>query len=265
MSESVIPNPSSPIMFFLIITLIYAFLTIYNIYSQNSLTSVHENANNTIYNLIYIIILLIGTFFINLNISVAFCDGTTTDINWYSVFFITLLPWLIIFGLLYFILELFKGWVRPFSNTLGYMVINFLGAEELIKKLFKKKQDTSNESTLANAISKIHNDQEKFINEIDIDIGDYTGFVNKLRDEKFFDTSKVSASSNLNENVDIIELYKLLNIKHLIGKLVWYFLAGILITSISYNYIINLPCEMTLEETQNLYNKIHEQNDDSDD
>ena len=46
----------------------------------------------------------------------------------------------------------------------------------------------------------------------------------------------------------IILLYQLLVIKQLIGKLVWYVLAGILISSISYNLVINMACEKSLEE-----------------
>ena len=44
------------------------------------------------------------------------------------------------------------------------------------------------------------------------------------------------------------DLYKLLVIKNVIGKVTWYTLTGVLVSSVSYNYIINMSCEKSLEE-----------------
>ena len=55
-----------------------------------------------------------------------------------------------------------------------------------------------------------------------------------------------------NENLETskLKLYQLLVIKQFVGKIVWYILAGILICSISYNLIISMTCEKSLEELQ---------------
>ena len=46
----------------------------------------------------------------------------------------------------------------------------------------------------------------------------------------------------------IMKLYRLIVIKQFIGKVVWYILAGILISSISYNLIITMSCNRSLDE-----------------
>ena len=52
------------------------------------------------------------------------------------------------------------------------------------------------------------------------------------------------------DDTNKLKLYQLLIIKQFVGKIVWYVLAGILICSISYNLIINMTCEKSLEELQ---------------
>ena len=37
-------------------------------------------------------------------------------------------------------------------------------------------------------------------------------------------------------------------IKNVLGQITWYTLAGVLVSSVSYNYIINMSCDKSLEE-----------------
>ncbi len=59
-------------------------------------------------------------------------------------------------------------------------------------------------------------------------------------------------------NEDIIELYKLLTIKNIVGRVAWYILAGLLICSITFNYIINIKCGTSIainsQKINDLYN-----------
>ena len=52
------------------------------------------------------------------------------------------------------------------------------------------------------------------------------------------------------KNFHIQKLYKLLVIKNVIGKITWYTLAGVLVSSISYNFITNMSCDKTLQDIQ---------------
>ena len=245
MNEDSIPNPGNPIAYFFILTIIYAFFTIYNIDSQTSLESI-QASDNSIYILIYIALLLGGSYFINLGISKGMCKNS--EVQYSSVFFATILPWLIVFGLLYFLLKIFTSWVRPFSNTIGYAVINFMGLKNVLHSL----KGNGDESVKA-AISKINTHPEKFINEFDHELHNYDIFVEKLRASGIFK----------NDDKATIELFKLVNIKHAIGEIFWYILAGTLVVSISYNYIINITCQKSVEETQKEFDELYNDDDDS--
>ena len=45
---------------------------------------------------------------------------------------VTLIPWVIIFGILNVLLLQFPGWKAPFSNTIGYLIANIAGAKNLL-------------------------------------------------------------------------------------------------------------------------------------
>ncbi len=241
-------SPTKSMLYFFFISILYLILNIYNINSATSIENVIENSNSNIYIIVYILILVIGMFFINLGISKQLCEGNNNDNM--RVFFSTFLPWIIIFGVLYFILEIFSGWVRPFSNTIGYTVVQFLGIESILNKMLKRDNDTVKE-----AIEKIDTNKTEFINEFDNTHTEYTNFIKKLQAEN------ITKSSALNFNSvseDEIELFKLINIKHIIGKVVWYILAGTLIASISYNNIVTMQCEPSLKKIQEEIDKIQE-------
>ena len=151
------------------------------------------------------------------------------------------MPWLIIFVLLYFILKLFPGWVSPFSNTIGYMFVSMLGVSGTLEKIMTNVADASEKPDLVKAINSIKNNKSKFINQIDINLANFEAFITELKQAGI--TNNMDTQDNA-----IITLYKLITIKHVIGKIVWYILAGILISSISYNYIIGISCEKSVDQ-----------------
>lgn len=246
------PEPSKSIIFFIGITLLYLIFVIYNINSAGSLENVQASTNNSTFLLIYVLVLVMGSFFLNLTISKSFCEEQS--IQYSNVFFITILPWLVVFGTLYFLLEIFPGWIRPFSNTIGYSVVNLLGVTSILNKLLDK---ANNNPTITSAINKIDQNTSKFINEFDINSTDFEGFIKKLKSEGI---TKSSALNLDNIGPDEIELFKLINIKHFVGKIMWYIMAGTLISSISFNYLINQKCKRTdlqnEEAIKDLYNEI---------
>lgn len=235
---------------------------------------------------------------------------------------ITLLPWIIIFISLYVMLKLFPGWISPFSNTIGYSIIGFLGIEKTYEAIFKTSAEESGEnSEVVKAIANMNSNKSKFINQISTDVEEFKNFFINMpellkdgivdeatkiiipreveqvqtmtRDEgpdkggKLYrggalvlkarsyiskkthlykknlkgggDDGDDSVSPDLlseagepRETIKnpLLTLYQLLIIKQVIGKIVWYVLAGILISSISYNLVINMACEKSLEEIQ---------------
>ena len=65
------------------------------------------------------------------------------------------------------------------------------------------------------------------------------------------------SSDDIKTDKDVINLFALVNIKHLIGKIFWYILAGTLIATISYNFIINMTCDKTLDEAKKEYDELY--------
>lgn len=236
-----LPSATTSVVYFLTMSIIYAFIMIYTTISSQTLSQVDINASNQIYTLIYVIFLITGTYFINVNISKSICNEHT--IKWTMVFIITLFPWIIIFALLFFLLELFPGWVKPFSNTIGYLIVNALGATDVLKKILKSSNAVDLATPLQTALRNIEKNYSRFINEIDIELEDYKRYITQLNAEKF--TRGDVTSNEIFNNKDVIDLYALIRIKDVIGKVFWYVLAGTLISSITYNYIIQMNCEKT--------------------
>lgn len=253
-----LPSATTSVVFFLTMTIIYGFIMIYTTISSGTLTQVTINSKNQIYTLIYIIFLISGTYFINVNISKSICYENS--IQWGKVFTITLAPWIIIFGILYFLLELFPGWIKPFSNTIGYIVINTLGATTVLKNVLKSYSEENSNSTLKKALENIEKNYPRFINEIDVEEDKYKRFINQLSEERFtkIPGDYTDNKEGLYRDDNVVQLFALINIKDIIGRLFWYVLAGTLIASISYNFIINMTCEKTLEQANKDYSDMFE-------
>jgi hypothetical protein len=243
-------NPANSAIYFAMLTIVFTLVNIFMINSADTLEAIEDNKKNIVYTLIYMGLVLSGTYFINLKISQALCPDDA--IQHYNIFFATVLPWLIIFVILYFLLELFPGWVAPFSNTIGYLVAKILGVETFLENVLNKNTDNE---TIVSAINKIKSHKAKIINEFDDDRDSFEKFFEKFQEEKLSDEIDIKTSE------DIIQLFKLINIKFIVGKMVWYILAGTIIASISYNYIVNMSCQKSVEDIQNTIDELQNQNE----
>jgi hypothetical protein len=272
------PIPGSPLIFFFFITLGFLIFTLFSIQSAKSIEDIDKAKDGTMVTIIYVCILIIGSYFINTSVSKALCNSQA--IRWTNILLATLLPWIIIFFSLFIILKIFPGWVTPFSNTVGYLVINILGVETTLTDILNDNKDVKDD--LAKAIANIKHNKSNFINQIDINKTTFLSFISdlidfeiiKLKDPTIGDdvarpeapetpetgTSRGVASEEetakakadkliaLQKNPNIQNLYKLLVIKNVLGVITWYSLAGVLVSSVSYNYIINMSCDKSLEE-----------------
>ena len=245
MAETALPNPSSTIIFFLLATLCFTFFTMYSISQATDYITIGNAINNNIINAVYILFLIVGSYFINATISKSMCSQT---IQWGYILMITLLPWTIIFISLHFILKLFPGWVTPFSNTIGYIIIGFLGLQKVYDSIFKSENENTGNPELTRAIANMNNNKMKFINQISSNLQEF---------EAFFKGIQLTLKPDYDKHK--LKLYQLLVIKQALGKIVWYILAGILISSISYNLVINMACEKSLEEIKKDFDTAREE------
>jgi len=280
------PVPGSSLIFFFFLTLGFLIFTLFSIQSAKSIEDIEKAKDGTMLTIIYVCILVIGSYFINSTVSKALCSSQA--VRWTDILLATLLPWIIIFFSLFIILKIFPGWITPFSNTVGYLVISILGVETTLTNILNSNPGVSND--LAKAIANITHNKSNFINQIDINKKTFLSFINDLINAQIIilgkpstaegqtegaegaegtravegaeGTRAVEGATNRSEtdkailtNPDIQNLYKLLVIKNVLGQITWYILAGVLVSSVSYNYIINMSCDKSLEEiTKDLNN-----------
>jgi hypothetical protein len=176
-------------------------------------------------------------------------------------------------GVLKAALIVFPGWLSPFSNTFGYI---FVSVATDMKDVFNSiltpqfdlapasqktasggqtggagdstggLQDSAdipadeikNKRDIGRALEQIYTDQSILLNELNLDNLD-----------RFWDSFKESRLIRPSAKIEDLEKIRtFLIMKSVIGEFVWLVLCGMLVVSISYNYILNMGCSFTPEQ-----------------
>lgn len=217
------------LIYFLIITIVYFALKLFSTTKKMIM----------IWTGVYILALLVGEFFINVFVSGKLC-GTP---QYGMAAIITIIPWIIIFGFLNMLLNVFPGWLSPFSNTFGYLITKLLGIGDLFNNIlsskFEKENTPENMKLAAEALEHIYADKSLLINEIT---------------QSNFDTfwSRMSSAGLFKKNADEFKdrLRYLVRVKDMVAEFIWYLLTGGLVTSVSYNYMVNSDCTKSVDELE---------------
>jgi hypothetical protein len=157
-------------------------------------------------------------------------------------------------------LNIFPGWLIPFSNTIGYGIAKIAGLGDLSSDLFIKPEDFKEDKDreLKMTIEKIYNDRSQIINRIKYDEskGDNQDFWKKI---KTIIVDKIPAGSKY-ESLDEMkkQFVGFLRLKDIVAESIWFIITGLLVTSISYNYLLNIGCKKTVQEMQNTSKKYSE-------
>lgn len=229
----------STLIIFSLITFFY-YVIRYNLYDYSN--DQNADSSENVYFSIYLLIVILTNFFINLNISNEVC-GTN---QWQTAIFSTLGSWFIIFGFIFVGLKSYPSWLMPFSNTFGYGVAYLANLDETVYNLFKSTDDSSvkNDKGSLNMLEKIFSQKSLVVNEITMD--NFKNFWNKM-EGLFIDDIKKRGELK-------ISLKQIIHLKELTAEFLWYILAGYLIISVSKNYIVNESCKRSVQELQNRYN-----------
>lgn len=236
-------NAFSSLIFFLIITTIYFFIKFY------------VKSHSTVWMIIYFLMVVVGEYFINLSITKDICGSNqyTTAIS------ITLIPWVFIFGLLNLMLLMFPGWLSPFSNTFGYIVTKLAGVNDLlddilVPKIIKtKSSDSDNVKAVSEALESIYADKSLFINEISL--ANFDNMWDRMNSAGLFKQTSLELKDKLRNMV---------RLKYLISEYIWFALTGTLVTSVSYNYIVNAGCQQSVSDMEQRHNDMIEQEENKD-
>ena len=257
MEANYIPNPNVSILFFFIITTNYFILKLVTLPDNYKKST---GSTNIVWLSIYILLLVAGNYFINLSTTNAMCGGTP---QWGTSFIVTIVPYLLIFGVINIILILFPGWLTPFSNTIGYLAANLGGLTELFNDKILNvqlkdnlEQGSDNDIQVGKALQHIYGNKSLLINEIPRE-GDSE---DQKREsfEKFYSAMERNEifkkqDNDGDENRIKTQLYNLLTLKDIVAEYVWNLLTGLLVTSVSYNYRVNVGCDYSAKQMKNSY------------
>jgi len=230
MAKNLNISSSTPLLVFTVVTTIY-YIIKYNL---------DNNAMDNVYFVMYVLILVVSHFFINLNMTRAMCGSN----QWETTFIVTAGPWFVVFGFLYICLKTFPSWLMPFSNTIGYGLALLGGLSETTEKLFKSTDNAANKDELG-FLEKIYTDKSLIINEITIN--NFPNFWNNMKG-LFKDDVKSDPTETVKKS-----LFQLVKLKELTAECLWYVFAGFLISSISYNFIITSSCKKSVQDMQDAH------------
>ena len=235
------PDPAAGMLFFFIVTSLYCIICIF--------MGGGDAKTKIIMKVSYILFVMTGEYFINLNLSNALCGVN----QWRSTLMITLVPWLMIFGVLHLFLIMFPGWLAPFSNTFGYLVTKLMGLPELMKDIIEPVAKGETERAILSVTTDDSLLVNQFFPEAYVDKVDKDDKPTGEKTRKIFDTAWDNLQSagivkkfesDIKKNKSFREkLYKFVEMKYTIAEYVWNMLTGLLVTSVSYNYILNTGCQ----------------------
>lgn len=221
---------TSSMVIFTVITIIYA--VVKTMMSPKIPPTEYSNKSDSAILMAYALIFFISQIVINAINSSAVCNNTKQP--FLPIFLYTLFPFFFIFGSIILMLQIYKGWLNPFSNTIGYLIAMIMGKG---REAFTEIIDDNNLSDVP-AIKVILNDESLTINEINKE--NYVDSMEKI--------SRLKANSeeqfpNYGSESAYNKLYKMVILKDTIAECVWYLLAGCLTISITNNIIMNVQCD----------------------
>lgn len=226
------PNPSLGILTFTIFTIIYC-ISKYYYTSYENRNELQQINDDTLLG-VYVGVIGISQYIANLNISSYMCDEPQLGI----VFTSTIIPFVCVFGILIIILKLNPNFYGPFENTFGYLILLMTGFSSFVKdKLFKKSESDDTDKALS-VIKRIYDDMSVFVNEISSSNSDdvFITLASKV--------NEVDQNGNSNKEV----LWQYVRIKEITSQFIWFMLTGLLVSTISYNYIINQGCKLNAKQ-----------------
>ena len=223
------PSPNVGLSIFILLTIPY-FIFQYKTKEKHSATAFIS----------YMIIL----FIIQLGINMWVTKGLCGEVHAKNAFIYTLFPWVFIFGIMYLMITIFPGWLSPFSNTFGYGVTLMAKINDVLGKILKSKEQTTDKD-LSETLAKIYDKPSLLINEIPNPNTGFDDFWHKMDKGDLLNSDAKSEDNGLKE-----QLRNSVRLKFIVSKSIWFLLTGILTVSTSYNYLIQSSCEISVKEME---------------
>jgi len=178
----------------------------------------------------YLFLVVGSQLVINVMNSADHCNGAP---QFGTSFMYTMLPNILIFGLVLIIMQVLPGWKAPFSNTIGYLFVWLGGAEGAFKDLIKDGKSP--------LISRILDNKSIIINEMTP--FNFTAFLNRMAKEG-------SLKKNFKNNPSYNTLFNYILAKDTIAELIWVLVTGILVIISSFNSLIEIQCDIPTKQKE---------------
>lgn len=186
---------------------------------------------------IYILAVAGLQFYVNFDYIKQKCGGKG---DYGTAFFNTILPFVMIFLVIFMLLRTFPSWKSPFSNTFGYLLTRLMGIKTLLLDKILKPTNEAISPSLQKSLTMIYEDPSLLINSLT---------PSTMRD--FTENSKELFRSGADEYFN--KLYDFVIMKDIVAEYIWYLLSGILITAYSIANIASLKCNVSADEMIRLH------------
>ena len=231
-------EPISKIMYsFTFITTVYFILKYYTCDKVGSKDEIKDKfaksrKTNMVFSLIYVIFISIITAMFNIKNANIICQNTSKGgaAAWYS-----LLPMLLIFGMIMTLLIIMPSWKQPFSNTLGYGIVSlpWINIDGSVDKLLHNER--------SKLLTKIYDDKSLLINEMTPE--NFYEFMVKMSQDLGSSTFMLNKQFPGETTHPGVILYNAVILKDMVSQWCWYILTGILIILITSNIIMDINCD----------------------
>jgi len=232
---------TNSILLFVALTIGYGFFKSLLIFMQPSET-IGDNFFIKNFEYVALGLYIFTTFGIQLitNISSAkkICKDSSQKIT--NVLLYTLFPYVIIFVSIICFINIFPGWLRPFSNTFGYAFAMFLSVKSVFTELLKTQGDNP-------LLGQIYSDKSMIINEMSPD--NYDDFMANLKGSGIL-------KQNVKDLSEYVDLKNIIKIKNIVAEVIWYILAGVLSITVSNSIIMNYKCEYDIATMKKMHKEL---------
>jgi len=178
------------------------------------------------YDLIFLGVIIIFMYFINVAILQEKCNAVDTWVIIKS----TLIPWVFIFGSMMYALYHFPHWKTPFSNTFGLLIAKFAGGDGTFVNMLQTKENVDSK------LQFVYSDPALLINKFTLYNFDATIESIKHLLPTPQDPNKINDFRNI------------VKLKELIAEWMWYILTASVVISISYNSLMASKCNKSASQ-----------------
>lgn len=184
--------------------------------------------------------------------------------NWQYgvVFFITIIPWVLVFGIITLMLVFMPSWLIPFSNTFGFGAAKIAGINQMLNEIMiNPQQIQENTNRSPDGMSE---DQRKMLDVLYFVTKDPSNIINELTcfasnskrdpetgkeitdckgnfEEVFTKLTNVVFKPNVDPKLKD-KLRKMVEFKETVSEAIWYLLFGIYTVMITNMTIVNSGC-----------------------